>query len=135
MRSVTIRLGRHSGTNRWVAIGVNRRLAALEDLKRDFKPDEEGQQLPYLDINVAVLSGDLNGAKQLSAILHLSAVQDNRGDQAVTSPPARDAAMEADSDRRDVWPTSDLGLAVQDVRSWLGAGDLGAISPRRPTSR
>ena len=71
---------------RWVAIDGNRRVAALQDLKFEFEAEEEdGQEWPYPNINVAVFSGDLNGAKQLSAILHLSAAQDNRGDQAVAS--------------------------------------------------
>ena len=71
---------------RWVAIDGNRRVAALQDLKFEFEAEEEdGQEWPYPNINVAVFSGDLNGAKQLSAVLHLSAAQDNRGDQAVAS--------------------------------------------------
>ena len=71
---------------RWVAIDGNRRVAALQDLKFELEAEaEDGQEWPYPNINVAVFSGDLKGAKQLSAVLHLSAVQDNRGDQAVAA--------------------------------------------------
>jgi hypothetical protein len=73
------------GKPRWVAIDGNRRVAALQDLKFELEAEEEGQQWPYPNINVSVFSGNLNAAKQLSAVLHLSAVQDNRGDQAVAA--------------------------------------------------
>lgn len=72
-----------SGRDRWVVVDGSRRVAALQDLK--FEAEAEDLAFSLVVIKAAVFRGTLAQAQTLSAVLHLGAARNNRGDEAVAS--------------------------------------------------